>query len=221
MLLKSGLELPTIPATAFHDDSEWLDTDIYENELYVYTKTDPPELYTRKGEDIINLSDPGGGGTTHGFEVKGADQIIVGQDPVAVTQFTFPIPKGKFTEFELVGAYQSSVSQNGVQLRLQVEAGDGAPSALGSMYVSAGVRGNQTVEIGTAFGVGTGQFASLDLTASNADGGVSDFFNGKGVIDATKATTDGTFTLYAWNEQGGRTITIMAGSSLKYSSYSS
>lgn len=55
MVSKSGADLPTIPVTDFHDDSEWLDTDLYENELYVYTGADVPTLYTRKGGDIIAL----------------------------------------------------------------------------------------------------------------------------------------------------------------------
>jgi len=220
MLVKAGAEFPTIPTTEFHDDSEWLNTDIYENELYVHTSPDVPLLYTRKGESIVRVGPSEGDTSTYGFGIKSSDQAINGQDPVAITEFSFTIPAGKITTFEVLGGYVSSRSSNGIQLRFEVVSGEGLSSALGSMYAVAGIRGTNTIEAATTFLLNNGESENLELLAVNADSSKADYIDGKGIIDARNADTDGLLTIYAWNEAGGETVTIKAGSSLKNSSYS-
>lgn len=51
MIIKTGQGVPTIPASADHRNGDWLDTDIYEGELYM--DTDTGMTYTRNGSDII------------------------------------------------------------------------------------------------------------------------------------------------------------------------
>lgn len=51
MIIKTGQGVPTIPASADHRNGDWLDTDIYEGELYM--DTDTGMTYTRNGTDII------------------------------------------------------------------------------------------------------------------------------------------------------------------------
>lgn len=54
MIIKTGSGVPTIPASADHRNGDWLDTDIYEGELYMDTVTGL--MYTRNGSTIYNLS---------------------------------------------------------------------------------------------------------------------------------------------------------------------
>lgn len=50
-VIKRGAGLPTIPASTDHRNGDWIDTDIYEAELYMDTNTG--QTYTRSGATII------------------------------------------------------------------------------------------------------------------------------------------------------------------------
>jgi len=53
MIIKTGQGVPTIPASADHRNGDWLDTDIYEGELY--QDTDTGLMYSRNGATIYNV----------------------------------------------------------------------------------------------------------------------------------------------------------------------
>ena len=53
MIIKTGQGVPTIPASADHRNGDWIDTDIYEGELY--QDTDTGLMYTRNGATIYNV----------------------------------------------------------------------------------------------------------------------------------------------------------------------
>lgn len=53
MIIKTGQGVPTIPASADHRNGDWLDTDIYEGELY--QDTDTGLMYSRNGSTILNV----------------------------------------------------------------------------------------------------------------------------------------------------------------------
>lgn len=50
MIIKTGQGVPTIPPSADHRNGDWLDTDIYEGELY--QDTDTGLIYSRTGSTI-------------------------------------------------------------------------------------------------------------------------------------------------------------------------
>lgn len=56
MIIKRGQGLPTIPPSADHRNGDWLDTDIYEGELY--QDTDTGVIYTRSNGTIISVDGP-------------------------------------------------------------------------------------------------------------------------------------------------------------------
>lgn len=56
MIIKQGSGLPTVPASADHRDGSWLDTDIYQGELYM--DTDTGQVYTRANGTIIAVDGP-------------------------------------------------------------------------------------------------------------------------------------------------------------------
>ena len=53
MIIKTGQGVPTIPPSADHRNGDWLDTDIYEGELY--QDTDTGLIYSRNGSTIYNV----------------------------------------------------------------------------------------------------------------------------------------------------------------------
>lgn len=50
-VIKRGTGVPTIPTSTDHNNGDWLDTDIYEGELYMDLNTG--QTYTRSGSTII------------------------------------------------------------------------------------------------------------------------------------------------------------------------
>lgn len=50
-IFKQGQGVPTIPVSSDHRNGDWIDTDIYERELYMDTNTGL--TYTRNGSDIL------------------------------------------------------------------------------------------------------------------------------------------------------------------------
>lgn len=50
MIIKTGQGVPTVPPSADHRNGDWLDTDIYEGELY--QDTDTGLIYSRNGSTI-------------------------------------------------------------------------------------------------------------------------------------------------------------------------
>jgi hypothetical protein len=54
MIIKRGRFAPTVPTSNDHRDGTWLDTDIYEGELYLDVISN--QLYTRIGNDIYEIS---------------------------------------------------------------------------------------------------------------------------------------------------------------------
>ena len=56
MIIKRGSGIPTIPVSADHRNGDWLDTDIYEGELY--QDTDTGIIYTRSNGTIIMVDGP-------------------------------------------------------------------------------------------------------------------------------------------------------------------
>lgn len=58
IIVKEGAGTPTVPASNDHTDGTWIDTDIYEGELYRDTVADL--FYSRSGATIILLSPPSG-----------------------------------------------------------------------------------------------------------------------------------------------------------------
>lgn len=53
MIQKFGSGIPTIPPSTDHRNGDWLDTDLYEGEIYM--NTDSGVAYTRNGSDIIEF----------------------------------------------------------------------------------------------------------------------------------------------------------------------
>jgi len=56
MITKTGSGAPTIPASATHDNGDWIATDIYEGELYIDKSGENPKLYTRVGSNIVLMA---------------------------------------------------------------------------------------------------------------------------------------------------------------------
>jgi hypothetical protein len=54
MIIKRGRALPTVPASNDNNDGTWVDTDIFEGELYL--DTTHGKLYTRIGNDIYEIT---------------------------------------------------------------------------------------------------------------------------------------------------------------------
>jgi hypothetical protein len=54
MIIKRGRALPTIPVSNDNNDGTWVDTDIYEGELYL--DVTHGKLYTRIGNDIYEIT---------------------------------------------------------------------------------------------------------------------------------------------------------------------
>lgn len=50
MIIKTGQGVPTIPVSADHRNGDWIETDIYEGELY--QDTDTSLIYSRNGSSI-------------------------------------------------------------------------------------------------------------------------------------------------------------------------
>lgn len=50
-IIKRGIGVPTIPVSTDHRSGDWLETDIYEGELYMNTNTG--QTYTRYGSTIV------------------------------------------------------------------------------------------------------------------------------------------------------------------------
>lgn len=56
MIIKRGQGIPTIPPSADHRNGDWIETDIYEGELYM--DTDTGMIYTRSNGTIISVDGP-------------------------------------------------------------------------------------------------------------------------------------------------------------------
>ncbi len=54
MIIKRGRTAPTVPVSNDHNDGSWIDTDIYEGELYLDVFHN--KLYTRVGSDIYEIT---------------------------------------------------------------------------------------------------------------------------------------------------------------------
>src|SRR5688500_4313505 len=52
LVTKMASGLPTIPVSASHNNGDWLDTDIYEGELYI--DSDTGKIYTSTASGIID-----------------------------------------------------------------------------------------------------------------------------------------------------------------------
>lgn len=53
-IVKEGSGVPTVPSSPSHNDGSWIETDIYEGELYLDTVTQ--YIYTRVGSSIVNIT---------------------------------------------------------------------------------------------------------------------------------------------------------------------
>lgn len=104
-VIKRGAGVPTIPVSTDHRNGDWIDTDIYEGELYMDTNTG--QTYTRSGATIITA-----GKGSENF--ANADLTFTGTRTHDLDGFGLGLINGAFG-FDTTGIASTGISFSGDQ----------------------------------------------------------------------------------------------------------
>lgn len=153
MIIKTGQGIPTIPASADHRNGDWIDTDIYEGELY--QDTDTGLMYSRNGATIYNV------GSSAEFNVYRANLTQTGVLAPTVDLFENTLGGSVSTTYFGLGSYNITLVGAFISNKTMVIVNSGVK--LG--YVKAFRVSNDSIRIETYDNTFVASDAILDKTA--------------------------------------------------------
>lgn len=124
LVTKMASGVPTIPVSASHNNGDWLETDIYEGELYI--DSDTGKLYTRTASGIIDT------GIVGSVNIYNSDDALTGDREVDQASNKLWFKNGQF----IVGD-----TDTGIPIWKMLVDGNGAGIVEGGIHVSNGTYG--------------------------------------------------------------------------------